>query len=84
MDMQYQYLVGKLQQALAADVRVSTLDIKVVVAGGRIHLTGEVGTEERRAALDEVVASVLPGTPIQNEVTVMGLAPVAGRERIHG
>lgn len=84
MDLQYQYLVAKLQEALAADTRVSTLDIKVVVTGGRVHLTGEVGTEERRAALDAVAASVLPGVSVRNDVTVLGLGEAPLRERIHG
>jgi hypothetical protein len=84
MDNQYQYLVGKLQEALAADSRVNTLDVKVVLSGGKIHLTGEVGTEERRRALTEVVSAVLPGTPVYNEVTVLGLLDSPKLERIHG
>ncbi len=84
MDLSYQYLVGKLQQALAADSRVSTLDIRITVMGGKVHLTGEVGTEERRAALTEVVSSVLPGTTVYNEVTVLGLVDPPKLERIHG
>jgi hypothetical protein len=36
-----------------------------------VHLTGEVPTEERRAALSEVAAEVLPGTDVCNEVTVV-------------
>ncbi len=84
MDHSYQYLVGRLQEALATDARVNALDVKVTVSGGKIHLTGEVGTEERRAALTEVVSSVLPGTPVYNEVTVLGLLDTPKHERIHG
>ena len=65
MDMEYQYLVGKLQEAMARDARVNALDIRIVVTGGRVHLTGEVPTEERRAALTEQAAQVLPGTPVR-------------------
>jgi osmotically-inducible protein OsmY len=74
MDLEYQYLVGKLQEALAADVRVSAQDIRVVVTGGRVHLIGEVSTAERRAAVNDVVAEVLPGIPVRNEITVLDLA----------
>jgi osmotically-inducible protein OsmY len=84
MDLHYQYLVGKLQEALAADARVSTLDIKITVHGGKIHLTGEVGTEERREALTAVVHSVLPGAAVYNEVTVIGALGAPKLERIHG
>ncbi len=84
MELRYQYLVAKLQEALATDARVSALDIKVVVTGGRIHLTGEVGSEERRAALSEVISALLPDVPVSNDVTVLGLLPSPVRERIHG
>lgn len=84
MDRSYQYLVAKVQEALAADSRVSTLDVKVTVSGGKVHLTGEVGTEERRAALAEVVSAVLPGATVYNEVTVLGPIDGPRLERIHG
>lgn len=84
MERSYQYLVGKLQEALASDSRVSTLDIKVTVTGGKVHLTGEVGTEERRAALTQVISAVMPGTPVCNEVTVLGLLERPRLERIQG
>jgi osmotically-inducible protein OsmY len=82
MDLEYQYLVGRLQEALAADARVSSLDIKVKVTGGTIHLMGEVPTEERRSALADVAAAVLPGTPVRNDVTVLGALAAPVHERI--
>lgn len=84
MDFSYQYLVARLQDALAADSRVSTLDIRITVMGGKVHLTGEVGTEARRAALTDVVNAVVPGTTVYNEVTVLGLLDGPKLERIHG
>jgi osmotically-inducible protein OsmY len=77
MDLEYQYLVGKLQEALASDTRVNAQDIRVVVTGGRIHLLGEVCTAQRRAAVDAVVAEVLPGIPVRNELTLIDLLPGA-------
>jgi len=74
MDLEYQYLVGRLQETLAADPRVSTLDIKVIATGGRIHLIGEVPTHARRAAVIAVVLEALPGVPVRNELTVLELA----------
>jgi len=74
MDLEYQYLVGHLQEALAADPRVSALDIKVVATGGRIHLMGEVTTQERRDAVNALVLEVLPGVPVRNQITVLELS----------
>lgn len=80
--MEYQYLVGKLQEALANDPRVNALDIKAVVTGGRVHLTGQVPTAERRDAVDRVAAELLPDVPVRNDVTVLELSEAAGPERI--
>jgi osmotically-inducible protein OsmY len=82
MDLEYQYLVGKLQEALAGDMRVSAQDIRVVITGGCIHLIGEVATPERRAAVNQVAAEVLPGIPVRNEVTVLDLVDAPQPERI--
>lgn len=83
MDREYQYLAAKLQQTLASDQRVCTLDIKITVTGGRIHLTGVVPTAERRAAVDAVVAEVLPDVSVRNELTVLELSERGEHERIH-
>lgn len=83
MDLEYQYLVAKLQQALANDPRVNTLDIKITFTGGRLHLTGCVPTAERRAAIDAVIAEVLPDVPVRNELTVLELTERGEHERIH-
>jgi hypothetical protein len=73
MDLEYQYLVARLQEALAADARVNALDIKVVVVGGRVHLIGQVPTEERRTAVTAVATETAPGVQLQNEITVLEL-----------
>ena len=83
MHLEYQYLVGKLQEALAADGRSNILDVKVTVSGGKIHIAGEVATEERRAAIDEIVREVLPGIPVRNELTVLDVGSAAAPERIN-
>jgi osmotically-inducible protein OsmY len=45
---------------LATDARVNALDVRVRVRGGKFHLTGQVPTEARRRAVEEVVSEVLP------------------------
>jgi osmotically-inducible protein OsmY len=82
MDLEYQYLVARLQEALARDERVSSLDIKVVLTGNRIHLLGDVPTEPRRAAADEIARRVVPGVPVRNELRVLSLDEAQGAEEI--
>lgn len=82
MDLEYQYLVARLQEALARDERVSSLDIKVVLTGNRIHLMGDVPTEPRRAAADEIARAVAPGVQIRNELHVLALDDAHGPEAI--
>lgn len=83
MNAEYQYLIGRLQDALATDPRVNALDVKVTVCGGRIHLTGEVATEERRGAAAIVVSEIVPDIEVRNELTVYELTQTAGAEVIH-
>jgi hypothetical protein len=71
MNVDYQYLVGKLQHALANDERVNMLDVKVMICSGKIHLIGQVATDERRRAVAEVVAEMLPDVEVRNELTVL-------------
>ena len=71
MNTDYQYLVGKIQAALATHPRTNKLDVKVMIAGGRIHLTGQTSTEERRRAIAEVVAETVPDMDVRNELTII-------------
>jgi osmotically-inducible protein OsmY len=82
MDLEYQYLVARLQEAFARDERVSSLDIKVVLTGNLIHLVGDVPTELRRNAVDEIARRVVPGVPIRNELQVLALDEARDAEDI--
>ena len=82
MDLEYQYLVARLQEAFARDERISSLDIKVVLIGNRIHLIGDVPTEPRRHAADEIARGVAPGVQIRNELRVLALDEAHGPEEI--
>jgi osmotically-inducible protein OsmY len=77
-----QYLVGRLKEALAVDDRVGALDIRVTITHGRVHLTGEVSTEQRRAAVQRIAEEVLPHLDVRNEITVLELTEVAGAEAL--
>lgn len=54
------YLAGHITEALATDERTHMLDVKVTVTGERVILIGNVMSEERRAAAEEVARERLP------------------------
>jgi hypothetical protein len=70
------YLMAQVQERLAYDQRTAELEIDVRLEDGTVVLAGMVATPERKAALQEVVADVLPGRPVENLITVG--APPAG------
>lgn len=82
MNQEYQYLVGRLQEALAVDDRVNALDIRINIAHGRVHLTGEVPTEERRAAIQLITREVLPDLEVRNDITVLELVDAGKPEAL--
>jgi len=82
MNTDYQYLVGKIQTALATDARTNKLDVKVMIAGGKIHLMGQTSTEERRQAIAAVVAEAVPDMDVRNELTVMQIGDPGQPEEI--
>jgi hypothetical protein len=67
------YHVQRVREALAHDERVAELEVKVKVFGKRVFLTGDVATKERHAAIDEVLAELLPGYDIVNETRAQPL-----------
>ena len=77
-----QYVVERVHRALAQDPRVSALDVEVTLAGGRVFLTGDVPTQERKDAISVVVAELLPGHQVCNETTVATLAPAGEPEEL--
>ncbi len=77
-----QYVIERVNRALAQDSRVNALDVEVAVAGGRVFLTGDVPTQARKDAISEVVAELLPDHQISNETTVTALAPAGEPEDI--
>jgi hypothetical protein len=77
-----QYVIERIHRALAQDPRVAAFDVEVTLAGGRIFLTGEVPTQERKDAISAVVAELLPEHDISNETTVARLAPAGEPEQL--
>ena len=77
-----QYVIERVHRALAQDPRVGAFDVEVTLAGGRIFLTGEVPTQERKDAISAVVAELLPEHDVSNETTVATLGPVGEPEAL--
>ena len=71
------YAIQRLRDALASDERVAEMGLEVRIAAGKVFLTGQVPTEERRQAVGVVAGEVLPEYEIHNEtiVTEVGDAP---------
>jgi hypothetical protein len=82
MNQEYQYLVARLQEALAVDDRVNALDIRINIAHGRVHLTGEVPTDERREAVQRIASELLPDLEVRNDITVLELVDSARPEAL--
>ena len=77
-----QYVAERIRNALAGDPRVGELDVHVRIAGDKVFLTGSVGTEERRAAVTEVVQGLLPDCRVFNETDVHDPVESSARERL--
>jgi osmotically-inducible protein OsmY len=77
-----EYVIARIQKALATDPRTGELELDVRLAGGRIFLTGAVATPERREVVGDVVREVVPDLEVVNELTVAGEAEPGGGERL--
>lgn len=65
------YTESHLQQALAEDVRVAELGIRVIrLDRGGFALVGEVESAERRILIEQVVAESFPGVPVRSDIAV--------------
>ena len=67
------YAIEHLRNALATDERVAEMGLDVRIAAGKVFLTGQVPTEERRQAVGVVAGEVLPEYEVHNETVVTEL-----------
>lgn len=75
------YLATHVKEALAADPRVASLDIKVDVRDNTVHVGGEVASEEVRRAVDAILRSLPEVERFVNHTRVRHLA-APGLERM--
>lgn len=81
MDVAPEYLAAHVQEALARDPRVNEPELQVAVVAGRVRITGVVPTEERRAAVDEVVRERCD-LEVENRTTVAAYPDAVHEERV--
>lgn len=77
-----EYLAERVRQAVATDHRTNVQGLQVRVTDAELFLAGDVGSEERRQAVADVAAEVVPGRRIHNDVTVVPLGDEHTPERI--
>jgi hypothetical protein len=68
-----EYVVGRLQDALAQDPRTQELGVDATVDGDVVVLSGSVGSAEQRAAVLTVAREMLHGRALREELEVIDL-----------
>ncbi len=76
------YREEDLRRALATDPRVNELELSVRVLGDRVVVSGVVATEERRAAVGDVLAELVPDLAVDNRSSVLATSTTPSEERL--
>ena len=76
------YVVELVRDALAADPQVAALDLSARVVADDVYLQGQVATRERQARAEQVVASLLPGYRVHNEIRVISGMETSDEEHL--
>jgi osmotically-inducible protein OsmY len=74
------HLAGQLNDALAEDPRLHVLDIQVQVIEGRVHLHGQVGSEQLKQYAEAIAREISEGMPIVCRLQVIGEPAHAPRD----
>lgn len=74
------YTAQHIKDALIHDPRVGEMTLDVALAGGRVFVSGQVPTEQRRDAVPDVVRGIAGDLEIVNEVTVVPCDEPEGQE----
>lgn len=77
-----EYLAERVHQAVTTDPRTTEQGVQVRVTDAELFLYGEVASDERRVAVAEVAAEVVPDRRIHNDVTVVRLGDEHTPERL--
>ena len=74
------YDTEHIREALIRDPRVNELGVQVRMVNDELVVTGDVGSEQRRQAIAEVVGELAPGVALRNDVSVTDLSAPSGQE----
>jgi osmotically-inducible protein OsmY len=77
-----QYVEAHVQEALARDQRVNEPELGVTVVKGRVVVSGNVPSEQRREAVTEVVRECCPDLEVENRTTVGRFPEADGVETV--
>jgi osmotically-inducible protein OsmY len=66
------HLDSQLRDALAEDERTHILDLEVRIIDGKVHLHGEVPSEEVKRHAQAIADEITEGMPIENRLRVVG------------
>ena len=77
-----QYVEAHVQEALARDQRVNEPELGVTVVKGRVVVSGNVPSEQRREAVTEVVHECCPDLEVENRTTVGRFPEADGVETV--
>lgn len=77
-----QYVEAHVQEALARDQRVNEPELGVIVVKGRVVVSGQVPSEQRREAVTEVVRECCPDLEVENRTTVGRFPEADGVETV--
>lgn len=68
-----EYLIAHIREALAEDPRTATQDLRILIDDQRIVVKGETISENRVAAILDVIQSKVPGREIVNHLRVTSI-----------
>ena len=77
-----EYVVGRVRETIARHPGLNELHLEIAVAGGRLFLTGVVGTDERRQELGRVVEEAAPGYEVCNQTELASFSEAEGVEEL--
>jgi hypothetical protein len=79
---QDQYVVARAIETLANDPRLGETSLHVTKAGGKLFITGDVATAERRDTITKVLEEAFPDCEIVNATSVYNMVETVEEEHL--
>jgi predicted nucleotidyltransferase len=81
-ELERTYGIAHLRECLAEDPRTNELDVLIEEAGDKILLRGEVQSEDRRKAVEQIARECFPKSVIENQLRVQIISQTPEAEDI--